>query len=160
MPAPTITVWARVGRSATVEMMTERVARATPMLRHQQLADAPGRGGDPSERQTRKGRAPKAPPLTIARASAGARKPGLDGLLVRVDPGLCGLLGVRSLLDRQGDLVLVIGGPVEVRQEAVGGGVLALQGGAERLVQDVVGVVAVVSLGLGVVQRDVRALIG
>src|SRR5215218_2173377 len=40
MPAPTITVWARVGRSATAEMMTERVARATPMLRHQQLADA------------------------------------------------------------------------------------------------------------------------
>src|SRR5262245_14563274 len=37
MPAPTITVWARVGRSATSTMMQHGVADATPRLRESQL---------------------------------------------------------------------------------------------------------------------------
>src|SRR6185436_17629172 len=77
MPAPTITVCARVGRSATRSMMPHRVARATPGLRGRQPSRAltsattsawRGRDGQPSGDRGGGGDLRAPPPSPVARA--------------------------------------------------------------------------------------------
>ena len=102
---------------------------------------------------------PRGPPCVVLERSISRRQPVLPDVLVRVHPLLRGFLGLRSFLDREGHAVLILCGPLEVGQELECCRVLLLQLGAERLVEDVVGVVAVVADGLRIVERDVRALI-